>query len=167
MTDDTALAYHPWGTFMAAREEARRLGDRKLGTEHLLLGLLHDPAIEELLGTSLDAAREALGKLDNEALRAIGLEHVPATPPIAERPIPRRPSARLVMANHIKMTPAAKAALQQAGRPMRRGRQISPQRVLRMLLENPEPDPAATLLKALNVDRVTLRSELEASDTNG
>ncbi len=166
MTDDTALAYHPWGTYMAAREEARRIGDRKLGTEHLLLGLLHDPEIEALLGISLDAARQALGELDNEALHAIGLEHVPATPPIAERPIPRRPSARLVMANRIKMTPAAKGALKQAGRPMRRGHQISPQRVLRMLLENPEPDPAASLLKALGVDRVKLRFELEASDTD-
>ena len=36
----------------AAREEARRRGDRRVGTEHLLLALLEDPAIEAVLGVT-------------------------------------------------------------------------------------------------------------------
>jgi hypothetical protein len=163
MSDETALAYHPWSTYMAAREEARRLGDRRLGTEHLLLGLLRDPSIEASLGVSLQSARAALISLDDAALHAIGLEHIPVTPPIAEKAIPRRPSARLVMGNRIKMTPAAKTALKEAGRPMRRGKQISPERVLRGLLENHDPDPASVLLRSLGVDQVKLRMDLEAN----
>ena len=166
MGDTKTITYHPWGTFMAAREEARRLGDRRIGTDHLLLGLLHEPEIEALVGVSLDTAREALANLDLESLRAIGIEHVPTTPPIAERAVPNRPTARQVMTSRTKMTPAAKAALKQAGRPMRRGHQICPQRVLQMLLENAPPDPAATLLQALGADRARLRSELEVLDEN-
>ena len=62
------------------------------------------------------------------------------------------------------MTPAAKTSLKDAGRPMRRGKQISPQRVLRELLENHDPDPASTLLRALGVDQVKLRVDLEANE---
>jgi|HubBroStandDraft_6_1064221.scaffolds.fasta_scaffold26237_5 hypothetical protein len=35
--------YHPWSTYIAAREEARRRGDRRVGTEHLLVALLENP----------------------------------------------------------------------------------------------------------------------------
>ena len=40
-----ADAYHPWRTYIDAREEARRRGDRKVGTEHLILGLLREPVL--------------------------------------------------------------------------------------------------------------------------
>lgn len=40
-------------TYIRAREEARRRGDIKVGTEHLLLGLLHDHDIGSALGTDL------------------------------------------------------------------------------------------------------------------
>jgi hypothetical protein len=42
--------------------------------------------------------------------------------------------------------PAAKSAWQEAAKPMRRRQHITPQQVLSVLLENQQPDPAATLL---------------------
>lgn len=35
--------YHPWTTYIDAREEAHRRGDVKVGTDHLVLALLRDP----------------------------------------------------------------------------------------------------------------------------
>jgi ClpA/ClpB-like protein len=40
-----ADAWNPWSTYIDAREEARRCGDRKVGTEHLILGLLMEPVL--------------------------------------------------------------------------------------------------------------------------
>jgi hypothetical protein len=65
-----ADAYHPWSTYIDAREEARRRGDRKVGTEHLLLGLLREPVLAQALGCDLQTARDALAALDHDALAA-------------------------------------------------------------------------------------------------
>ena len=50
----------------SAAEEARRRGDRRVGTEHLLLGLLHEPDSKaaRALGVSLEDARLASDALD-------------------------------------------------------------------------------------------------------
>lgn len=50
----------------SATEEARRRGDRRLGTDHLLLGLLHDEDSQaaHALRVSLAAARAASEALD-------------------------------------------------------------------------------------------------------
>ena len=56
--------YHPWITYMWASEEARRRGDRRAGTDHLVLGLLQEPTIEALLNVSLQQARQAMESLD-------------------------------------------------------------------------------------------------------
>ena len=37
---------HAWAIYLRASEEARRRGDRRTGTDHLLLALLEDPSIE-------------------------------------------------------------------------------------------------------------------------
>src|SRR5262245_29909452 len=54
----------------SALEEARRRGDRRLSTEHLLLALLYDPAAApaRALGVDLETARAALDALDRAAL---------------------------------------------------------------------------------------------------
>lgn len=161
MTRASTLEYHPWSTFMAARQEARRVGDHQIGTDHLLLGLLLQPEIESLLGVSLSDARAALSTLDLNALRAFGFENIPSTPELIDQPIPPRPSMKVVMGSHMKMSPAAKRALQDAGRPMRRGHHIRAKDVLAALLENDVPDPAAELLDALGVNRPALRLRLE------
>jgi hypothetical protein len=60
----------------SATEEARRRGDRRLGTDLLLLGLLHEPdsPAARALGVSLAEARAAVDALDRAALTAVGIE---------------------------------------------------------------------------------------------
>ena len=63
------------GAYYDARNEAIRRGDRTIGTEHLVLALLADPAspAAAALGCDLDSARRALDALDRQALAAIGV----------------------------------------------------------------------------------------------
>ena len=89
-------------TYYDARNEAIRRGDRTIGTEHLLLALLVDPAspAAKALGCDLHSARRALDALDSEALAAIGVE-----PGITAGPVAVRATGRL------RLTPAAKAVI--------------------------------------------------------
>jgi hypothetical protein len=164
MTDasNSAIAYHPWTTYAAAREEARIRGDRRVGTDHLLLGLLRDPEIEEVLHVSPESAREALNALDRAALASIGVIAAFKASPSAGRALPKRPTAKELwkIRDRLRLTPAAKTALQEAGRPMRRGKQITAQKVLLALMENRPPDPVATLLGTLGVDVAAVRKRL-------
>ena len=154
--------YHPWITYIYAREEARRRGDRRVGTEHLLLGLLHEPPMAEALERDLETARDALQALDRQALAAVGIDDELDAPPVPIRGAGRRPrpTLRSVLKDRLPLTPLAKTALQTSGKDLRRGRQIPPQRVLLSLLELERPDPAADLLVRLGVDRAQARSRL-------
>jgi hypothetical protein len=159
-----AHGYHPWITSLWASEEARRRGDRRAGTDHLLLGLLEGPSIEALLGVRLPDARAALAALDREALGSRGLGPAIDAPPLPMHPVPVTPTFRAVMKDRLRMSPAVKRTLQEAGRPMRRGKRIRPEEVLVRILEREPPDPAAVLLAALGVDRAAVRLRLD-SDT--
>ena len=95
----------------AALDEARQRGDRRLGTEHLLLGLLADPegAPARALGIETADARAALQALDEAALRAIGIEvgETPRARPRKHRAIPGTAltsSARAVVNQAIRAT---------------------------------------------------------------
>jgi ATP-dependent Clp protease ATP-binding subunit ClpA len=138
----------------SATEEARRRGDRRLGTDHLLLGLLHDedsPAAKAL-GVSLADARAASDALDRAALAAVGIqvktlrEGPPA--PFGRRLPPLTSGARAVF----------KRAIEEA-RPARTGR-IDTAHFLLALLSLQGPDPAAELLDALGVDPAAVRKRL-------
>jgi ATP-dependent Clp protease ATP-binding subunit ClpA len=155
-------AYHPWTTFAAAREEARIRGDRRVGTEHLLLGLLRDPEIETVMHVTLESAREALKSLDRHALATIGVSAAFESLVQPDRALPKKPTAKELwkVRDRLRLTPSAKAVLQEAARPMRRRQHITAQQVLLALLENREPDPAAVLLDALGVDIVEARRRL-------
>jgi hypothetical protein len=81
---------------------------RTIGTGHLILALLIDPAsptvdpaspASEALGCDLGAACRALDELDNQSLAAIGVE-----PGITATPVAVRASRRL------RLTPAARAS---------------------------------------------------------
>ena len=88
---------HVWALYMQASEEARRRGDRRTGTDHLLLGLLEDPSIEVVLGVSLQQARQALESLDQEALGALGMGFGIDAPSLPMRAVPKKPRIRDVM----------------------------------------------------------------------
>ena len=177
--------YHPWTTYVDARHEARRRGDHKVGTEHLVLALLMEPALAGALDTDLASARAQLEALDREALGAVGVvlsgtapfAPGPDTPPAqaAEAPLSdapaadapaagraRRPKFRDVLEGRLPLTPAAKALLRDSTKEMRRvgGRHVGPQHVLAALLELEPPDPAAELFAGLGVDRLTARERI-------
>lgn len=160
-----ADAYHPWRTYIDAREEARRRGDRKVGTEHLILGLLREPVLEQALGCDLQTARDALDAMDHDALAAVGIDAALNAPPIPIDEPSQRPSKatlKAVLRDRLPMTPAAKTALEETWKERRRGH-IPPQHVLLTVLELTPPDPGAELIAALGVDRAAARQRLDVA----
>jgi hypothetical protein len=152
---------HGWALYLRAGEEARRRGDRRTGTDHVLLALLEDPSIEVVLGVSLQQAREALESLDHEALGALGLGSGTDAPPLPMRAVPKKPTIRDIMQrDRLRMTPAAKRVLEEASKPNRRRLYVTAQQVLAQILTLQPPDPAAVLLDALGVDRAAARQRL-------
>ena len=149
--------YSIGATYYDARDEAVRRGDRVVGTEHLVLALLADPAspAARALGRDLAAARSALEGLDGQALAAIGIQ-----PGITAGPIAVRPPGRL------RLTPAAKAIFTGSG-DARKARGPRLETVLRALLDLPRPDPAAELLAALAVDARAVRERFAALGQEG
>ncbi len=139
----------------AAAEEARRRGDRRIGTEHLLLGLLHgDGSVgARTLGVDVAAARAALAELDAEALRAIGL-NLGEAPTARPRRHPAVPATAL--------TTSARAAVNQAIKTTTRKDRSTrgPAQLLLALLDQRRPDPVADLLDHLHVDRAAARAAL-------
>jgi hypothetical protein len=159
-----AEVLHVWAICLRAGEEARRRGDRRAGTDHLLLALLEDPSIEAVVGVDLQQARQALESLDHEALGALGLGPGADAPPLPMRAVPKKPRLRDVASkDRLRITPAAKKVLEEASKPNRRRLQITAQQVLAQILTLQPPDPAAVLLGALGVDRVAARQRLGAS----
>jgi hypothetical protein len=165
MTTESVLreVLHPWAIYLRASEEARRRGDRRTGTDHVLLGLLEDPSIAAVLGVSLQQARQRLESLDEEALGGLGMRHRPDAPPLPMRAVPKKPTIREVMRkDRLRMTPAAKKVLEQAVKSMGRKTQVTAQQVLAQILTLQPPDPAAVLLGALGVKTSEVRRRLEA-----
>jgi hypothetical protein len=159
-----AAWYLPWSTYIDAREEARRRGDRKVGTEHLVLGLLMEPVLAQALGCDLQTARDALDAMDQEALAAVGIGAAFTAPPIPiDEPIkrPSRPTFKDVLRDGLPMTPVAKKALEESYKEIRRRHDAGPQQVLLTVLELQPPDPAAELIAALGIDRAVARQRLD------
>jgi hypothetical protein len=164
MTTESAVpeVLHPWAIYMRASEEARRRGDRRTGTDHVLLALLEDPSIEVVLGASLQQARQALESLDQEALGALGLGSGTDAPAVPMRTVPKKPRLRdVAKKDRLRMTPAAKKVLEEAAKPNRRKLQVTAQQVLAQILTLQPPDPAAALLGALGVNTSEVRRRLD------
>lgn len=146
--------YNFGATYYDARNEAIRRGDRTIGTEHLVLAMLVDPAspAAKALGCDLASARAALDALDSEALAAIG-----AAPGITAGPVAVRTCGRL------RLTPAAKAIFTGI-RDARKNRRAGLGVVLSALLDLRRPDPAAELIAALGVDTHVVRERFAGLD---
>jgi len=168
MTGETSKVggFNPWATYVYAREEARRRGNRRVGTEHLVLALLRESDVAQLLGCDLEAAREALDAIDRDALVAIGIDRPLDAPPVPTREpavAGGRATLKAVLTDHLPMTPVAKRVMEQAGKdrrhrhgsgaPWNPSPRWSRERVLLALLSLAPPDPGAALLDALDVDR--------------
>jgi hypothetical protein len=154
---------HAWAIILQAAEEARRRGDRRYGTDHLLLALLESPSIEALLGVTLPQARETLASLDDEALGALGLGSGADAPPLPMRAVPKKPRLRdIAQKDRLRITPVAKKVLEDASKPNRKKLQITAEQVLAQILTLQPPDPAAVLLGALGVNTSEVRRRLDA-----
>ena len=167
MTTESVMpeVLHAWAIYLQAGEEARRRGDRRTGTDHILLALLEeDPSIEVVLGVSLQQARQALESLDHEALAALGLGSGTDAPALPMRAVPKKPRIRdVAKKDRFRMTPAAKKVLEEAYKPKgHRKFQVTGTEVLAQILTLQPPDPAAVLLGALGVNTSEVLRRLDA-----
>jgi Clp amino terminal domain, pathogenicity island component len=154
---------HAWAMYLQASEEARRRGDRRTGTDHMLLALFEDPSIEVVLGVSLQQARRALESLDHEALAALGLGPGTDAPPLPMRAVPKKPRIRdVAQKDRLRLSPAAKKVLQDAVKPNRRKTQVTAQQVLAKILALHPPDPG--LYAELAHPALRIGAVLEATD---
>jgi hypothetical protein len=158
---------HGWAIYLRASEEAHRRGDRRTGTEHILLALLEDPSTEVALGVRLQEARQVLDSLDRDALGALGLGSGADAPALPMRAVPKKPRMRdIAQRDRLRMTPAAKKALEQASKPNRRRLYVTAPQVLAQVLTLQPPDPAAVLLGALGVNTSEVRRRLDDLTSN-
>jgi ATP-dependent Clp protease ATP-binding subunit ClpA len=140
-----------------AAEEATRRGDGRIGTEHLLLALLHDPGSvsAQVIGADLGQARAALDALDRAALAAVGIQAGAAgaagSPPAPVRTRRRPPFSSGTRAVIVRALAEAQAA---------RDRRIQQRHLLLGVLACVRPDPAAELLDALGVDVAAARARI-------
>jgi ATP-dependent Clp protease ATP-binding subunit ClpA len=137
-----------------ARLEAERRGDRRIGSEHLLIALLQDDGLAAVAGVDAGTARDTADRIDCSALAAIGLtlgEFHPSTPGAIGRRVPF-------------MTAGAKAVIRRAltEAAAEKAHTITSRHMLLAVLDRAEPDPAASLLAELSIDRAALRERLAA-----
>jgi ATP-dependent Clp protease ATP-binding subunit ClpA len=160
---DAPETLHAWAIYLQASEEARRRGDRRTGTDHILLALFDDPSIEVLLSVNLQQARLALESLDQGALGALGLGSGTDAPELPMRAVPKKPRIRdVAKRGRFRMTPAAKKVLEEAYKPKgHRKLQVTAQEVLAQVLALKPPDPAAVLLDTLGVNTLEVRRRLD------
>jgi len=167
MTTESAApeGMHAWAIYLQASEEARRRGDRRTGTDHLLLALFEDPSTEAVLGVTLQQARQALDSLDRQALGTLGLGSGTDAPPLPMRAVPKKPTLKdiIMQKDRLRLTPAAKKVLEQASKPNRRRLQVTAQQVLAQILTLQPPDPAAALLGALGVNTSEVQRRLDTA----
>lgn len=123
--------------------EAGRRGDRRIGTEHLLIAVLQDEALARLVRIDAATARDAAAELDRAALAAVGLDLGML-----------QPTDGTAVGRRISLTPGAKAALKQtlANATGEKAGRLTSRHMLLALLDRSGPDPAAELLATLAVD---------------
>lgn len=150
----SAKGYSLGHTYRAARDEALRRGDRRIGTEHLVLALLTDPTSKpaQVMGCVLQTARAALDDLDRTALAAIGIDASPRVTPVHGAKGGRMP-----------LTPAAKSVLQDSMKLAGHRRRLGPEHILLALTERQPADPASALFASLGLDAATVRERLSAA----
>jgi ATP-dependent Clp protease ATP-binding subunit ClpA len=131
-------------TISQAANEAALRGDRRIGTDHLLLGLLHDRDAARAIGVDLEQAQAVARQLDRAALEAIGID--PGETPLAHKPAGTR---------HTPPTSAMRATMARAFTIAREehAREVEPRHLRQALLELEPPDPAAALLQALGISQ--------------
>ncbi|WP_425956499.1 Clp protease N-terminal domain-containing protein [Xylanimonas sp. McL0601] len=120
--------------------EAGRRGDRRVGTDHLVIAALTTPSAAEVVGASADDARRAADDLDRGALAAIGVDAAafgPLGPAVGADRLPFTAGTKTVLRRALALTVAD------------RSRRLEAKHLVQALLERRAPDPAAELLARL------------------
>jgi ATP-dependent Clp protease ATP-binding subunit ClpA len=136
--------------FLAIAEAGHR-GDRRVGTDHLLIGVLHDPAVAEVVGADPDAARRVADHLDRTALAEIGFDvgaFGTLAPGIGASRLPFTRGTKVVLKRTLALVTAERA------------RRIESRHLLLALLECTEPDPSAEILAGLHIDKHQTRERM-------
>lgn len=149
----------------AAIDEAGRRGDTRVGTEHLLLGLLGDgtSTAADALGVDLPTARAALDRLDRHALSGVG---VSLEVDVGEVPVTHAGSYSDALLGSLHgrrwFSSGAKRVLEETLHQAvaAHSREMRTEHLLLALLDRQPPDPAAALLSALGVDSDDVRGRL-------
>jgi ATP-dependent Clp protease ATP-binding subunit ClpA len=142
----------------AAWAEANRRGDGRLGTEHLLLGLIVEgtPTVRGAVGVDLATARHGLEELDRQALVAIGLDAAGAGEAGSPEDVPAARAGRARFTASARLVLSAALAAASAAHT----RQLRTDHLLLALVDGEPHDPAVVLLVSLGVDPATVRARL-------
>lgn len=134
----------------AAQTEAAERLDNRIGSEHLLIGVLEtSPDVTEML--TVEQAREALVAMDVSALEAVGISLeavVTGQEPKRKRHIPFTGSAKSVLENSLREAISAG------------DRKIEGHHILLAITTLPAQDRAVRLIKECGVSSPELRSAL-------
>jgi ATP-dependent Clp protease ATP-binding subunit ClpA len=134
-----------------ASGEAKRRGDRTIGTDHLAVALVSDPEsiTARALGITLDEVRAGLREVDRQVLASIGI--------VADFAGPVLPADD---GRRLRLSPAATTVFRRL-RKVSKGQKTSVRHVLLVLLDQQPPDAAAELLNQLGIDRAEVRRRLQ------
>ncbi|HEU4917287.1 MAG TPA: Clp protease N-terminal domain-containing protein [Acidimicrobiia bacterium] len=137
----------------SAVEEAELRGDSRVGTEHLLVAAAGARSLGGTLPTR-EALRDQLNRLDEEALRSVGLDPILLGTDHRSRPAQLR--------KHLPFTGAAKEALKGALKEaIALGhRHIGAEHIALALTTAEPPDRALAALEGLDMSRQELRSSI-------
>ncbi|MGH8926136.1 MAG: Clp protease N-terminal domain-containing protein [Acidimicrobiia bacterium] len=154
----------------AARMSARRRGDSRVGTDHLLIGVVSaGNDIAQAAGLSVERLHEALDRLDGSALGAFGIDAAPETltsPSQIERCRPTHKRLhRAILNRHLPLSAGAKRSLEKSARLAldHHQRHISTNHLLAALSTGGHNDPAVHLLRSFEIDPADLESAVRAT----
>jgi hypothetical protein len=153
----------------AAQASARFRGDGRIGTDHLLIGVVTSGnEIARRAGLSVEGLHEALDRLDGSALGAFGIEAASeallASSPVLRPHSGRERPHRRILARHLPLSAGAKRSLKKSVQLAldHRHRRINTNHMLAALSTGGYNDPAVRVLRSSAVDPADLESAVQA-----
>lgn len=153
----------------AATAIARRRGETRIGTDHLLMGVVTaGNEIARAAGLSVERLQDALDRLDGSALGAFGIDAAPdawRSSSEAESLWARPPRQRQGSRRHLPLSAAAKQSLRKSMRVAldHRHRRVTTNHLLAALATAGRNDPAIRLLRNSAVDPADLETAARAA----
>ncbi|HKZ20451.1 MAG TPA: Clp protease N-terminal domain-containing protein [Acidimicrobiia bacterium] len=157
----------------AASAMARARGETRVGTDHLLVGVITaGNDVARAAGLSVESLRDALDRLDGSALGAYGIDATPDTwrthSGIPESFPACPPRHRRALGRRLPLSAGAKRSLEKSVRVAldHRHRRITTNHLLAALSTGGQNDPAIRLLRTADVDPADLESAARTAIRN-